>query len=284
MFKECASFFLFMGEDLFENEKVLAFDLETTGISTRNDQIVQMALVGSLSDGTTVNYEKMVNPQRPIPYEASRIHGIHDRDVRGQPSFAAYADELAEFIEGAILVGHNVRKFDYAMLEREYLRIGRLCPKPKAIIDTLELVRRLKLPRPHNLGALSRKHGIRLEAAHTAAADAAATLLLFWRLSVEHAPAFRRSLPELERWIVHGVGPKDVSELGRSLDDLEPVDTLGKIRRDGEHFVVAFGRHKGEHVGNVHLNDPAYMNWLLSPNGIECEATRQTLREHLSIR
>ena len=80
--------------------------------------------------------------------------------------FEAVADEVAELIEGAILVGHNVRNFDYAMLEKEYLRLGRLCPRPKAIMDTLELVRRLKLPRPHNLGSLCSRHGIKLEAAN----------------------------------------------------------------------------------------------------------------------
>ena len=50
-------------------------------------------------------------------------------------------------------MGHNVRNFDYAMLKTEFLRMGRLAPQPKAIMDTLELVRRLRLPRPHNLGA-----------------------------------------------------------------------------------------------------------------------------------
>ena len=55
-------------------------------------------------------------------------------------------------------------------IKNEFLRIGRLAPQPKAIMDTLELVRRLKMPRPHNLGSLCQRHGIRLEAAHTAAA------------------------------------------------------------------------------------------------------------------
>lgn len=270
-----------MGQDLFQGEKVLAFDLETTGVSTHQDKIVQLALIGSAPDGTAVNYERLVNPKRSIPYDASSIHGIYDRDVRSLGGFETVADEVADLIEGAILVGHNVRKFDFAMLEKEYLRLGRLCPQPKAIMDTLELVRRLKIPRPHNLGSLCSRHGIRLEAAHTAAADAAATLLLFWRLSVEHSPSFRRSIPELERWIVHGEGDSDASELGRGLNDLETVDSLGKIRRDGAHYVVSFGRHKGKHISEIQTVDPSYVGWLLSPKGIECEETRNLMREHL---
>lgn len=282
MLKECALRSFFMGSDLFEGEKVLAFDLETTGVSTQRDRIVQFALIGTLEDGTSVNLERIVNPQIPIPYDSSRIHGLYNDDVRGKATFSAVADQIAELIDGAILVGHNVRKFDFAMLKNEFLRIGRLAPQPKAIMDTLELVRRLKIPRPHNLGSLCQRHGIRLEAAHTAAADAAATMLLFWRLSVENAASFRKSIPELERWIVHGDGAKDASELGRGLNDLEPVDSLGKIRRDEDQLIVTFGRHRGRSINEIQSSEPSYVGWLLSPSGIECEATKDLIREHLA--
>ena len=270
-----------MAQDLFDGEKVLAFDLETTGVSTNNDRIVQFALIGTLEDGTQVNREQVVKPGVRIPYDASQIHGIYDQDVRDKPPLADVADELAELIDGAILVGHNVRSFDYAMLKTEFLRMGRLAPQPKAIIDTLELVRRLRLPRPHNLGALCQRHGIRLEAAHTAAADAAATMLLFWRLSVEHASEFRRSIPELERWIAHGDRPRDATELGRGLEDLIPVDSMGKVREDGDELVLAFGRHRGRYLSEVQANDPSYIGWLLSSNGLDCETTKLRIKAHL---
>ncbi|MGB0950449.1 MAG: hypothetical protein ACPGWQ_00420, partial [Poseidonia sp.] len=124
-------------------------------------------------------------------------------------------------------------------------------------------------------------HGIRLEAAHTAAADAAATMLLFWRLSVEHAGAFRKSIPELERWIVTGDSAKDASELGRGLDDLPPVDSMGKVREDGEELVLAFGRHRGRYLREVQANDPSYIGWLLSPKGIDCPDTQERIKAHL---
>jgi DNA polymerase-3 subunit epsilon len=273
-----------MAQDLFQGEKVLAFDLETTGVSTNSDRIVQLALIGTLEDGTAVNMERIVNPVVSIPLDASRIHGIYNQDVRGQPKFAEVADEVAALIDGAILVGHNVRKFDYAMLENEYLRLGKLAPEPKAIMDTLELVRRLRLPRPHNLGALCQRHGIRLDAAHTAAADAAATMLLFWRLSVDHAPAFRRSIAELERWAVHGDGASDASALGRGLNDLEPLDSMGKVRIDGEHYILSFGRHRGRSLLEIQEHDPSYISWLLSPNGLECNDAKDTIRSHLRLR
>jgi len=271
-----------MAQNFLDGERVLALDLETTGISTNDDRIVQIALIGSSEDGGQISYENLVNPRRSIPMQASNVHGIYDSDVRSLGDFSTLADEIYEQIEGAVIIGHNVRQFDLPLLNNEFRRLGRLPPSPKVVLDTLEIVRRVKLPRPHNLGALCRKHGISLENAHTAAADAAASLLLFWRLTVDHSPYFRKSLKELERWLVHGDSRSDESNLGRGLEDLDMLDTLGKIRIDDGHYVLAFGRHKGRHVSEIQNIDPKYISWLLSPKGIEDEDAREALRDSLN--
>lgn len=272
----------YMAQGFLDGERVLALDLETTGISTNNDKIVQIALIGSSEDGSEISYENLINPRRSIPIQASNVHGIFDSDVKNLSDFSAFADEIYEQVEGAVIIGHNVRQFDLPLLNNEFRRLGRLPPNPKVVLDTLEVVRRVKLPRPHNLGALCKKHGISLENAHTAAADAAASLLLFWRLTVDHSPYFRKSLEELERWLVHGDSRKEDSNLGRGLEDLDMLDPLGKIRIDEGHYVLAFGRHKGRHVSEIQNIDPKYISWLLSPKGIEDEVARETLREYLN--
>lgn len=271
-----------MAQNFLDGERVLALDLETTGISTNNDRIVQIALIGSSENGSEISYENLVNPRRSIPIQASNVHGIYDNDVRGLSDFSTFADEIYEQVEGAVIIGHNVRQFDLPLLNNEFRRLGKLPPNPKVVLDTLEVVRRVKLPRPHNLGALCRKHGISLENAHTAAADAAASLLLFWRLTVDHSPYFRKSLEELERWLVHGDSRSEESNLGRGLEDLEMLDSLGKIRIDDGHYVLAFGRHKGRHVSEIQNIDPKYISWLLSPKGIEDEDAREALRDSLN--
>jgi len=276
-----ATLALIMAQDFLDGERVLAFDLETTGISTNSDKIVQIALIGSSFDGTEISYETLINPRRPIPIQASEVHGIYDNDVKSIEDFAKFADEIFQLIEGSVIVGHNVRQFDLPLLNNEFRRLGKLPPTPKAIMDTLEVVRRIKLPRPHRLGSLCAKHGISLENAHTAAADAAASLLLFWRLTVDHAPYFRKSLVELERWLIHGDSRNEDSNLGRGLEDLEMLDTLGKIRIDDGHYVLAFGRHKGRHLSEIQNTDPRYIAWLLSPKGIEDENAREEIRKYL---
>lgn len=268
--------------DIFEGFRVLSFDLETTGVSTNNDRIVQVALVGADADGSTIHHDVLVNPQRPIPSGASRIHGIYDHQVKGEKKFKHYAAELFNLIDGAVVVGHNVRRFDMPLLENEYFRCGMVPPKPMVMLDTLETVRRLKVPRPHNLGAQCARHGIDLTNAHDAAADAAASLLLLWKLMRDNPAKFRRSLPEIEQWLIHGDSRPEESELGRALADLTPFDPQGRIRIDDGLYIVAFGRHRGTDILRIEKEDPRYVDWLLSPKGIEDEVARLKLREIIS--
>lgn len=268
--------------DVLEGHKVLAFDLETTGISTNNDRIVQIALIGADVDGSPIHYEVLINPQRPIPSGASNVHGIYDSDVRTKPVFKNSANEIAQLMNGAVVVGHNARKFDMPLLQNEFYRCGVSPPKPEAILDTLEAVRRLKIARPHNLGAQCARHGIDLSNAHDAAADAAASLLLLWRLMRDHPASFRRSISEIEEWLINGEVRKDESELGRALSDLQSLDNNGRIKIDGEAYILAFGRHRGKDLLAVEREDPQYVNWLTSPKGIEDESARQTILELIS--
>ncbi|MAX46489.1 MAG: hypothetical protein CMB24_06850 [Euryarchaeota archaeon] len=268
--------------DVLDGHRVLAFDLETTGISTNNDRIVQVALIGADSDGNPIHHDVIVNPQRPIPREASRVHGIYDQDVRGKPIFKECASELSELMEGSVIVGHNARKFDMPLLQNEFYRCGITPPRPLVVLDTLEAVRRLKIPRPHNLGAQCARHGIDLSNAHNAAADAAACLLLLWKVMRDHPSSFRRSLQEIEEWLISGEVRKDESELGRALTDLESLDKNGRIRIDEGAYIVAFGRHRGKDLQSIEREDPRYVDWLISSNGIEDESAREILRQLVS--
>ena len=268
--------------DVLDGHRVLAFDLETAGISTNNDRIVQVALIGADADGNPIHHDVIVNPQRPIPREASRVHGIYDQDVRGKPIFKECASELSELMEGAVIVGHNARKFDMPLLQNEFYRCGITPPRPLVVLDTLEAVRRLKIPRPHNLGAQCARHGIDLSNAHNAAADAAACLLLLWKVMRDHPSSFRRSLQEIEEWLISGEVRKDESELGRALTDLDSLDKNGRIRINEGAYIVAFGRHRGKDLQSIEREDPRYVDWLISPNGIEDESARETLRQLVS--
>ena len=268
--------------DVLQGYRVLAFDLETTGISTSRDKIVQIALIGADADGSSIHYEVLINPQRPIPTGASNVHGIYDSHVRGKPNFNHYAEEISDLMKGSVIVGHNARKFDMPLLENEFFRCGIAPPKPIVVLDTLETVRRLKIPRPHNLAAQCARHGIDLSNAHDAAADAAASLLLLWKLMRDHPSSFRRSLEEIEHWIISGEARKDESDLGRALSDLDSLDKNGRIKIDEGVYIIAFGRHRGKDLLTIENEDPRYVDWLLSPKGVEDDSAREILKEFIS--
>ncbi len=85
----------------------------------------------------------------------------------------------------------------------ECMRLGREMPSPLALVDTLELARSLGIPGGHKLGVLCERFGISLERAHSADADAGATLLLLWRFMVEFPERFEGEARDVLNSISH---------------------------------------------------------------------------------
>ncbi len=112
-------------------DEAVVVDVETTGLDPKTDRIVSVALIhanfrnlrenlNSLSGKTM---DVVINPQRRIPKESSRIHGITDKDVADKGSFSEIAQELRDFIGDLPIVAHNV-SFDKKFLNQELKRAG----------------------------------------------------------------------------------------------------------------------------------------------------------------
>lgn len=93
----------------------VVLDTETTGADTSNDKPIEIALVkmNGLSVGEPKSW--FVNPQRPIPPEASAVHHLVDADVQDAPTLDELWGEVAAEIGDAVIVAHNA-PFDLAML------------------------------------------------------------------------------------------------------------------------------------------------------------------------
>ena len=182
-----------MTGEIFDGFRVVGFDLETTGFDIKKERIVEYALIGSDIDGSSINVQSLVYPAKRIPLEASNVHGINDQDVRDAGAFSEHVGVISEIINDSIIVGHNIIKFDWKILEMECFRAGVETPKPRAIIDTLVIARKLKIPGRHKLGILCNKYGIELDNAHRADADAGATLILLWKIMKEYPRFFSRN-------------------------------------------------------------------------------------------
>lgn len=149
----------------------VVFDLETTGISPKTDEVVEISAVKVEHGKVTDEFSTLVNPKRRIPYGASRVNGITDDMVAEAPFFEQVLEEFLEFIKGFVLVGHNIARFDMNFLYRDVEKYFERS-LPNDYIDTLQMARR-ELPdlEHHRLTDLAEYYGISAEGAHRALND-----------------------------------------------------------------------------------------------------------------
>ncbi|MGA8636011.1 MAG: exonuclease domain-containing protein, partial [Candidatus Dormiibacterota bacterium] len=157
-------------------DHLVAFDLETTGLSPRSDRILEIGAVRYDESMHPIDeLQVVVDPQMPIPLAIQRLVGLSDDDVLGGPAPAEAASRLADFCGDAALIAHG-GTFDLlflrALLSESF--------GSRLIFDTLDLARIL-LPtfESHSLPLLSRRLGIPHERPHRALSDAGATGDLF---------------------------------------------------------------------------------------------------------
>lgn len=177
----------FSGEHLVAELPVVAIDTETTGRDPTTDRVVEVACVRWERGAITLRKSWLVNPGRPIPKEASDVHGISDDDVKDAPTFADILPELLEALEGAIPLAYNA-EFDRKQLLAELGRLAHPASPPPAFqknaewLDPLVWARELhKLEKSRALGDVAQRLGIELTQAHRATNDAEAALNVFVR-------------------------------------------------------------------------------------------------------
>ncbi len=141
----------------------IVFDLETTGFKfAEGHRIVEIGAVEMVNGAVTGRtYHAYVNPQRDMPIEAYRVHGLSEEFLRDKPVFTdpAIAPAFLEFVGGARLVAHNGIGFDLPFLNAE-LEAARLRPFDNEIVDTLHMARRKFPGAPASLDALCGRFGI----------------------------------------------------------------------------------------------------------------------------
>jgi DNA polymerase III epsilon subunit-like protein len=154
------------------------FDCETTGIDPAEDEIVSLALICLGPDGVeTSRFTTLVRPSRPIPAEATAVHGIADEDVASALPFSVLTERLVQLLDGAVFVAHNAR-FDLGMLHHAFAREG-IVYRPGSVACTLEAFRLLEpLADNHRLQSICDRRGVVLADAHDAMNDVCATAAL----------------------------------------------------------------------------------------------------------
>ena len=157
--------------------KYAVIDIETTGLSSKNERITEIAVFIYNGKEIIDEFITLVNPEKKIPYRIIQMTGINNQMVENAPKFYEVAKKIVEITQDAVFVGHNVR-FDYGFVRMEFQRLG--YAYERETIDTVRLSRKLIPGQPsYSLGKLCNTLGINNNARHRAAGDALATLQLF---------------------------------------------------------------------------------------------------------
>ena len=139
----------------------IVLDTDTTGLDPlTGDRVIEVAAVelfNLLPTGEA--FHSVIDPERDIPAEASRIHGFTNGDVAGKPKFAAIADRLLKFLGDADIIAHNA-PFDFGFLDAELFRCQRAPLDRRRMIDSLAMAKTRFPGMPNNLDALCRRLGV----------------------------------------------------------------------------------------------------------------------------
>ncbi|HIJ86019.1 MAG: DNA polymerase III, epsilon subunit [Magnetococcales bacterium] len=143
-------------------ERLVVLDTETTGLEPdAGHRIVEIGCTELVNLGKKKTRQWLINPEREIPQEATRIHGITNEKVADCPVFKDIADDFLVFIGADPLVIHNAA-FDLGFLNAELTRVDKPVLDASRAIDTLVIARRRFPNASASLDALCRRFRIDL--------------------------------------------------------------------------------------------------------------------------
>ena len=226
---------------------LLFFDLETTGIDVVTSRIVQIALLQVFEDGSSREWDSLVNPTVPIPPATTAVHGITDEMVKDAPTFQELAPLLAPIFLESDLGGYNSTHFDVPMLLEEFARVGYKINLDEHVLLDAHLIFTQKEPR--TLTAAYRYYcQSELENAHSAMADT--------RAAAEVLVAQLQKYDDL---------PSDIRELGNYCNNGQRIlDFSNRLAyNENNEVIFNFGKYKGQVVREVFKQNDGYYGWIM---------------------
>ncbi len=224
---------------------IACVDLETTGISITQDRIVEISIIKIAVDGSREIKTRRINPEIPIPKEASAVHGIYDEDVANEPTFKSLANSIKQFLDNCDLCGFNSNKFDFPILTEEFLRAGlEVNFRDRHLVDVQQIFFKKE---PRNLSAAYKYYCDKeLQNSHSAEADALATVEILYAQIDRY--------DDLEN---------NVEFLGNFSKGDDFLDYSRRIKLANGIPVFNFGKYKDKPVSEVLKKEPQYYDWIM---------------------
>ncbi len=157
------------------------FDIETTGVSFENDDIIEIAAVRVRHNEIVSEYSSLIHTNKTIPDKIVDLTGITDEMVQYAPAPEIVIDEFIKFIGDDILIGHKAETFDMTFVAK-YHNLNNSC------IDTLNLARALLNLEHNSLADVCNYYGVINRNAHRALSDVIATNECYQKMKKGYAP------------------------------------------------------------------------------------------------
>ena len=159
----------------------VALDLETTGLSAKTDEIIEIGAVKFTARETVDEFQTFVNPNRQVPRFITDLTGITQSNVNTAPTISEVRDEFTDFVVGATLIAHNA-DFDMGFLRESGVSLA------NPVCDTMELAQLTRpYARSYALEQLAKAESDPIARAHRALNDARAVQSVFLALIADLA-------------------------------------------------------------------------------------------------
>ncbi|WP_434293753.1 3'-5' exonuclease [Clostridium botulinum] len=215
-----------------DNENVVVFDVESTGINIIEDEIVQIAGIKINNKGEVIeSFQRFLIPKKSVG-DSYLVHGFSDQflEENGENKKVVLKDFL-KFIKDTVIVGHNVT-FDISILNSELERLSLEKASFKTYYDTLDIARRFYPSLTnHKLETLSKLFNTETKSSHDAMDDILATKdVLMAMLKEKVKPTI------INRMVVYGKYIKKFQPIYEEITNLKklsyiknPKDIVGEI-------------------------------------------------------
>jgi len=169
-------------DSLISNLRYAVIDVETTGLASSTDRIIEIAVAYNNNGKILNTYSELINPGISIPWVITDITGITDVKLRKAPQFKEIADGFVDLLKDRVLIAHN-SFFDINFISAELKRCHQK-NLSNSVLCTLRMSRHLcSNLENHKLGTLADFFGIKIKKQHRALGDALATAEIFLKLS-----------------------------------------------------------------------------------------------------
>ena len=188
----------------YEDREFVIFDVETTGLSSVYDTIIEIGAVKMKNGEVPERFDKCINPHHPLSEQTINLTSITDEMVSAADDEDVVIKQFQDFYGDRPLCGHNVQ-FDVGFVNAALRRAG-LSEITQPVVDTLEVSRLLHPEQNrHTLDSLAKKYNVSLEHHHRANQDAEATGYLMYKLLDAFKKKYNEdNLNNLNGYAAHG--------------------------------------------------------------------------------